>query len=112
MVGKSQVKLDKTASLLSSMKNSVIIKMLSKADNNLYIGKQVWIMKIPIFKPQYPTSSSVHFELLIQSSQRLTHVCILPIQQDHSNMNQEPKKCMTITLHLKVERAQANQHVI
>jgi hypothetical protein len=43
MVGKSWVKLDKTASILSSMKNSVIIKMLSKADNNLYIGKHTGV---------------------------------------------------------------------
>lgn len=39
MVGKSQVKLYKTASILSS----VIIKMLSKADNNLYIGKHTGV---------------------------------------------------------------------
>jgi len=95
------------------MENSVIIKMLLRQTIIYTLGNTlVWIVKIPIFKPQYPTSSSVEFELLIQSSQRLTHICILPIQQDHSNMNQEPKKCMTITLHLKVERAQANQHVI
>jgi hypothetical protein len=40
---KKVVKLDKTASILSSMKNSVIIKMLSKADDNLYIGKHTGV---------------------------------------------------------------------
>jgi hypothetical protein len=40
---KVKVKLDKIASILSSMKNSVIIRMLSKADNNLYIGKHTGV---------------------------------------------------------------------